>query len=395
VNGTVIQHLRTSAFTIEETFPINIPAHGQVTLTVDYYPGSINTGLIKDVLTINSDINTTSLVQRIAQQIKLTGRKTDDTPPVPSILLADKENVSLDTVIYINFSEPVRKPDNSEFTYSNVDPVVIFRKKDVNGESVPFDAVISTDKNIITITPVTKLDHTQTYYVAITKDYEDYSNNNGSALSATFKTIDLTPPVVTITPADGGININPEAPLTIQFNEPVRNPDNSELTNSNLIPLTTLKTSNASGDNVPFSATINTAKALITIVPELLASNTTYYISLGTELEDYNNNPPSPASSTFTTGIVSGFEVSHENVPRIYPNPGNGLFTIEFSSQILKRIRVTDLSGKTILVKENLSGGYYQLDLRNIQEGFYFLFIESTVPQTNHILKLIKQNDGR
>ena len=125
---------RTSAFTIEEQFPINIPAHGQVTLTVDYYPGSINTGLIKDVLTINSDINTAALVQRISQQIQLSGTKIDFTAPVATIPLANKENIPMDTVIYLNFSEPVRKPDNSEFTYENVDPVLIFKKNNAGGE---------------------------------------------------------------------------------------------------------------------------------------------------------------------------------------------------------------------------------------------------------------------
>ena len=79
----------TSAFTIEEPFPINIPANGQITLTVDYFPASINTGVIKDVLTINSDINTTALVQRIAQQIQLSGTKTDVTAPVATIPLAE------------------------------------------------------------------------------------------------------------------------------------------------------------------------------------------------------------------------------------------------------------------------------------------------------------------
>lgn len=386
---------RTSAFTIEESFPINIPAHGQVTLTVDYYPGSINTGFIKDVLTINSDINTASLVQRIAQQVQLSGTKTDVTPPVATIPLANKENVPMDTVIYINFSEPVRKPDNSEFTYTNVDPIVIFKKNNASGESVPFDAVINTDKNKITITPDTQLAQSQTYYIAITNGYEDYSNNNGAATSSTFKTVDLTSPVATITPVNGAINIDPSSPVLIQFDEPVRNLDNSELTNSNLASLLTLKISDANGTNVPFSATINTAKTIITILPDQLIPNTIYYVAIGSNVEDFNNNPSSPTSSTFTTGIVSGLEDHYKNTLKVYPNPGNGLFTLEFSAQMIKGIKVTELSGKAIFERNNISGGSFQLDLRNNREGIFFLYIEEEGSGTIHTFKLIKQNVGK
>jgi hypothetical protein len=386
---------RTNAFTIEEAFPVNIPAHGQVTLTVDFYPGSINTGIIKDVLTINSDINTASLVQRVAQQIKLSGTKDDFTIPVATIPLANKDNIPRDTVIYINFSEPVRKPDNSEFTYANVDPIVILKKKSAVGENVQFDAVINTDKNIITVKPKLQLDHTQTYYVAITNGYEDYSNNNGAATSATFKTIDLTPPVINITPLNGAININPSSPLSIQFDEPVRNPDNSELINSNLASLLTLKTTDINGTNVSFSATINTEKTIITIVPVLLDPNTTYYLALGASLEDYYNNLSSPVSSTFTTSSATGLENNHTNSFKVYPNPGNGLFTLESFTKILTGIKVTDLTGRVVIEKKNLSVGSFQLDLRNYRDGLYFLYIKDTGSGTFHTYKLIKQNGGK
>lgn len=383
---------RTSAFTIEESFPIDIPAHGQVTLTVDYFPAGIKTGFIKDVLTINSDINTTSLVQRIAQQILLTGKLPDYTAPTATIPMANKVNVPMDTVININFSEPVRKLDNSEFTYANVDPLVILKKDNAIGEDVPFDAVINTDKAMITITPTSQLAHTQKYYVAITNDYEDYSNNRGTVTSATFTTIDKTPPVVTITPSDGTTDINTTSPILIQFSEPVRNLDNSELTNANVASLLTLKTGDINGTDVSFSATINTEKTIITITPDQLLPGTTYYVALGASVEDYNDNPSVTTSSTFTTGSTTGVEENTENFLKVFPNPGNGLFTFESFLHLIKGIKVTDLTGKVIYEKTSLPDGFYQLDLRTRSEGIYLLYVEECGSGKVHIYKLIKNN---
>ena len=272
----------TDAFGIDNTFPVDIPANDQVILTVTYYPSHIQTGLVNDILTINSDINSDTLVQRISQQVRLSGTKTDVMAPVATVSLAGKDNVPLDTIIYINFSEPVRMPDNVEFTYTNVDPVIVFKKDNISGENVPFDAVINTDKKVITITPNAHLAYSQTYYVAITSGYEDYSNNNGTAVSATFTTI----------------------------------------------------------------------------------------------------------------GTSVGLKDNHKNNPKVYPNPGNGLYTLEFSSLMIKRIKVTNLSGITVFEKYNVPGESFQLDIKNNREGMYFLYIEEAGSGTIQTFKLIKQDAG-
>ena len=385
----------TSAFTIEEAFPISIPANGQVTLTVDYYPGSINTGYIKDVLTLNSDINTAKLVQRVAQQIKLSGTKTDFIAPVATIPLANKKNVPRDTVIYINLSEPIRLTNGTELNHSNVDQLIVFKKDNPGGENVPFDAVINSDKDKITVKPKLSLDHTQTYYVAISGGYADYSNNSGAATSATFETIDLTSPVVTITPVNNAMYVVLSTPVLFQFDEPVRNLDNSELNNSNISSLITFKINDENGTNVPFVATINDAKTAISLVHGQLTRQTTYYVAIGASVEDYSNNLSSPASSTFTTGLSTGLADIIRNPIKIYPNPGNGLFNIESSVSILKRIRVSNLNGKLVLEKNNVSGESFQLDLRSFREGIYFLYIETEDSDGIHAYKLIKQNGGK
>jgi hypothetical protein len=62
-------------FYVENEFPVIVPAGGQDTLQVTFNPAA--PGSYSDVLTINSDINTDELVQRIARQVVLTGNATE------------------------------------------------------------------------------------------------------------------------------------------------------------------------------------------------------------------------------------------------------------------------------------------------------------------------------
>lgn len=62
---------RNPAFSSTNDFPVIVPASDSVTLHIKFLPDSL--GPFKDVLTINSDINNDTLVQRVAQQVFLTG----------------------------------------------------------------------------------------------------------------------------------------------------------------------------------------------------------------------------------------------------------------------------------------------------------------------------------
>jgi hypothetical protein len=383
----------TNAFAIDNAFPVDLPAHGQVSLTVTYYPSDIQTGFVKDILTINSDINTSTLVQRISRQISLSGTKDDNTAPSANIPVAGSNNVPRDTLFYINFSEPVRNPGNSEFTCSDIDKIVIFKKGNANGENVPFDAVISTDRKMITVTPRSLLAHTQTYYIAVTNGYEDYSNNSGTAASATFRTVDLTSPVVTITPVNNATGVPVTSQITIQFDEPVRKPDNSELADADLASLIVLRKGSLNGDDVPFTATVNTEKTVITIIPDRLVLNTTYSVSIGTGLEDYNNNPSRALTSTFR--IVSGLEVQPGKRLMVYPNPGSGLFTVIFLDQGNVQIRVTDMAGNILINKSDVFAESYSLDLSRYPDGMYILYVTETGQDDSYSYKLIKHHGGK
>jgi len=70
-------HLNTSAFMVENRqFPLILAPNEERSIKLFFYPDEIEATEINDVLTINSDINSDTLIQRIAIQVHLTGTKS-------------------------------------------------------------------------------------------------------------------------------------------------------------------------------------------------------------------------------------------------------------------------------------------------------------------------------
>jgi hypothetical protein len=111
---------------------------------------------------------------------------------------------------------------------------------------------------------------------------------------------DTTPPVPTFNPANGATDVVISVHPTITFNEPVRNIDNSEITSANIYSLLGLL--DGSMNFLPFTASIDAEKKVITIVPTSnLGNGQLHTISLS-KVEDFNNNEmPSNVITTFTT----------------------------------------------------------------------------------------------
>lgn len=134
----------TDHFTVEETMPVEIPAGGETVLTLIYFPQTAQTGFIQDILTLNSEYPD----MLIAQQVVLQGLKEDNQHPT-AIIMPDSSNVPVNAIISITFSEPVRNLDNTELDYKNVDNLFIFKKNDINGADIPYDALVNTEKTQI------------------------------------------------------------------------------------------------------------------------------------------------------------------------------------------------------------------------------------------------------
>ena len=80
-----------------------------------------------------------------------------------------------------------------------------------------------------------------------------------------------------------------------------RNLNDSEITNNNVNSLITLRNTNSSGTAIPFTASINSAKNVITINPiGDFSSGQNVYVAIGTTVEDVFNNAVSAVSSVFT-----------------------------------------------------------------------------------------------
>ena len=116
-------------------------------------------------------------------------------------------------------------------------------------------------------------------------------------------------PTVTFSPSNGATGVSANANITITFNEAVRNLDDSTITDSNVDSLVELKLTNASGTVIPFDATINADKTIITINPtNNLTAGATVYVNLTGSLEDAANNAVAATSITFMVGSNNPFE---------------------------------------------------------------------------------------
>ena len=140
----------------------------------------------------------------------------------------------------------------------------------------------------------------QIVYVAIGATVEDSYNNAITAESATFTTGDFTTSNSCNRCCYYSLSIATDSDITFTFSEKVRNLDNSELTDSNVGSLITLKDTDANGSDIPFSATINSAKTVITINPTSnFLSQQVVYAAIGATVEDYSDNVIPASSKTF------------------------------------------------------------------------------------------------
>ncbi|MDP6772591.1 MAG: Ig-like domain-containing protein, partial [Anaerolineales bacterium] len=169
---------------------------------------------------------------------------------------------------------------------------------------IAFDATINSTKTVITIDPTADFASEQTVYVAISASLEDALDHAAPAASASLKIKDVIPPIVTFDPSNGSQDIAANRNITLTFSEPIRNVDNSEISDTNVGGLISLKATNASGGDFNFTATINTEKKVITVDPLFdFSPNSTVYVAIGATVEDDADNAISATSSIFMTGI--------------------------------------------------------------------------------------------
>jgi hypothetical protein len=112
---------------------------------------------------------------------------------------------------------------------------------------------------------------------------------------------DVTAPVAAFYPLNNSVDVLINAVPTITFDEGIFKTDGSAVTDADLASLVTFKKTNGSGSDVPFTATINTAKKVITITPSASLDNSQlYYLAVGA-VKDASGNQSTASNVTFTT----------------------------------------------------------------------------------------------
>ena len=114
-------------------------------------------------------------------------------------------------------------------------------------------------------------------------------------------------PVATFNPPDGSINIPITTDISITFNAPVRNIDNTEITDENIFSLVSLSAKFWFDSIIPYTATIDAFKKVITLhLYNNLFNIQTYNVTLQ-PVKDANDNATSFQKIEFTTAPSSTY----------------------------------------------------------------------------------------
>jgi hypothetical protein len=195
-------------------------------------------------------------------------------------------------------------------------------------------------------------------------------------------------------PVDGMIEIPQDEVLSISFNESVVKADGSTLKTDQLSEILKLKETDASGENVEYSAFIDAWKKTITITPDTLKPSQTYYLELpaGAVADNSGNVLSEAISSTFTTDEEQGIiELTRENFAKIYPNPNSGTVNLEFQNTEPKEIQVFDMKGNIVYSEDYNQLSVTELNLQNIPDGVYVVKVTNLINKKMIQLKMLKK----
>lgn len=195
---------------------------------------------------------------------------------------------------------------------------------------------------------------TQNYTVSplVNTTYTVSGKNNVGCIGAAVKSITVDPlPTVSVSPNTQVMCVTEVATITVSgATSYTWNPSNSHASTFTLSPaFTNIYTVSCTGSN----NCVNTATAEVVV--------------------------------SACTGLNEANQMALEM--RIYPNPSNGLYQINFSDDHFKKLEVMNVNGKLIFTKETRELKE-EIDLRNFASGIYFLKV-NTNGQTR-VIKMIK-----
>jgi hypothetical protein len=108
----------------------------------------------------------------------------------------------------------------------------------------------------------------------------------------------------------------------------------------------------------------------------------------------YFDSNPAIVTNTWTTKFTAPLGVNEQEWVAfvMYPNPASNTLTFEANAngETLETIRIYDALGKTMLSTRQINAANYSMDISTLQQGIYFVEIESVNGQ-HFTQKLIKK----
>ncbi len=202
-------------------------------------------------------------------------------------------------------------------------------------------------------------------------------DTNLDVLQASYSFPGVPAPQAYFSIMNGSIGVAIDTELLISFNTPVRNLDNSELTNANVTDHIMFKVDDVFGDDVPFTATISDSKTLISIAPqEEMDLDQKYFVKIDATLENTEDVALESTSIAFTTDsddavkAIDGIEEIN-----IYPNPTYNIATLEFCSFENKAVSITVFNMQGLEIESLFDGiiheGIHRYEIKDLEKGLY------------------------
>ena len=105
----------------------------------------------------------------------------------------------------------------------------------------------------------------------------------------------------------------------------------------------------------------------------------------------FDFNSPIVTNTTYNSikDITTGLTEEKENIASVYPNPTNGLFTIELSTKEKQNLQLFDMAGNVVL-SQAIENGKATIDANNLAAGIYNISIKGNDSVSNKKLVIVK-----
>ncbi|MFA6400000.1 MAG: endonuclease [Salinivirgaceae bacterium] len=249
-------------------------------------------------------------------QASVTSSTTKSYTVVPSDVTAPElgfnisnmaTNIDINTQIVISSNESLFTNIAGDITETYLNDNLHCTVESGTGIEVPFQATIDNTKTQITVSFSSPLAYQTVYYFEIPGSvFEDASGNetNKYTLSFTTEVIpDAQAPILTITPPNHATNVELNATIKINSNEPLLTKTGEIINEMYLKTVIDLKLYDVNGTNLSYNAGISNNNQLITIWPsESFTNEITYFAKLNTNaFADISGNLTDSIQTSFTT----------------------------------------------------------------------------------------------